>query len=60
MIDFEKEIGVIVARNENGEVKTFPLVEMEFNPEANLVEFLISPSTLPLRYSRKPKTLQKK
>jgi 5-(carboxyamino)imidazole ribonucleotide synthase len=46
-VDFEKEIGVIVARNENGEVKTFPMVEMEFNPEANLVEFLISPSTLP-------------
>ncbi|HEY8781471.1 MAG TPA: 5-(carboxyamino)imidazole ribonucleotide synthase [Mucilaginibacter sp.] len=47
LIDFEKEIGVIVARNENGEVKTFPLVEMEFNPEVNLVEFLIQPSTLP-------------
>jgi len=46
-IDFEKEIGIIVARNESGEVKTFPLVEMEFNPEVNLVEFLISPSTLP-------------
>lgn len=46
-IPFEKEISVIVARNEDGEVKTFPCVEMEFNPEANLVEFLISPSTLP-------------
>jgi 5-(carboxyamino)imidazole ribonucleotide synthase len=45
-VDFEKEIAVIVARNENGEVKTFPLVEMEFNPQANLVEFLISPSAL--------------
>jgi 5-(carboxyamino)imidazole ribonucleotide synthase len=46
-IDFEKEIAVIVARNENGDIKTFPMVEMEFNPEANLVEFLIAPSTLP-------------
>ena len=46
MIDFEKELSVIVARNENGEIKTFPLVEMDFNPQANLVEFLISPSTL--------------
>ncbi len=46
LIDFEKEIAVIVARNEKGEVKTFPCVEMEFNPEANLVEFLISPSNL--------------
>lgn len=46
LIPFEKELAVIVARNENGEIKTFPCVEMEFNPEANLVEFLISPSTL--------------
>ncbi|MES3019179.1 MAG: 5-(carboxyamino)imidazole ribonucleotide synthase [Bacteroidota bacterium] len=45
-VDFEKELAVIVSRNENGEIKTFPCVEMEFNPEANLVEFLISPSTL--------------
>lgn len=46
MIHFEKELSVIVARNEDGKVRTFPCVEMEFNPEANLVEFLISPSTL--------------
>lgn len=45
LIDFEKEIAVIVARNPNGDMKTFPMVEMEFNAEANLVEFLISPST---------------
>lgn len=47
VVDFEKEIAVIVARNANGDVKTFPMVEMEFNPEVNLVEFLISPSTYP-------------
>lgn len=47
-VDFEKEIAVIVARNVDGEVKCFPCVEMDFNAEANLVEFLISPSTLSL------------
>ena len=47
LIDFEKEVSVIVARSESGEVKAFPMVEMEFNPQANLVEFLIAPSTLP-------------
>ena len=46
LIDFEKEIAVIVARNIQGEVKAFPMVEMEFNPDANLVEFLIAPSLL--------------
>ena len=43
-IDFQKELSVLVARNEQGEIKTFPLVECEFNPEANLVEFLFSPA----------------
>ncbi len=47
LIDFDKEIAVIVSRNSNGDMKTFPMVEMEFNAEANLVEFLISPSTYP-------------
>lgn len=47
LIDFEKEVAVIVARNSRGEMKTYPMVEMEFNAEANLVEFLISPSTYP-------------
>jgi 5-(carboxyamino)imidazole ribonucleotide synthase len=47
LVDFDKEIAVIVSRNANGDSKTFPMVEMEFNAEANLVEFLISPSTYP-------------
>ncbi|MGO1721713.1 MAG: 5-(carboxyamino)imidazole ribonucleotide synthase [Sphingobacterium sp.] len=45
LVEFEKEIAVIVARNDRGSVVSFPMVEMEFNPKANLVEFLISPST---------------
>jgi 5-(carboxyamino)imidazole ribonucleotide synthase len=46
LIDFEKEISVIVARRESGEIKTFPAVEMVFHPEANLVEYLFSPATI--------------
>jgi 5-(carboxyamino)imidazole ribonucleotide synthase len=45
-VGFEKEISVIVARNIHGEAKVFPPVEMEFNPEANLVEFLFAPADL--------------
>lgn len=59
LIAFEKEIAVIVARNSNGDVKTFPMVEMEFNPEANLVEFLISPSTYPLSVQQRAETIAK-
>ncbi|MGB3946593.1 MAG: 5-(carboxyamino)imidazole ribonucleotide synthase [Bacteroidia bacterium] len=46
LVDFEKELSVIVARNSNGEIKCFPPVECEFNAEANLVEFLFSPATI--------------
>ena len=45
-VPFVKELAVIVARNENGELATFPLVEMEFNPDANLVEFIFSPANV--------------
>ena len=45
-VDLEKELSVIVARNEAGEIKTFPTVELEFNPIANLVEFLFSPANV--------------
>lgn len=46
LVDFEKEISVIVARNENGDVKTFPVVEMVFHPVHNLVEYLFAPAEL--------------
>lgn len=45
-IDFEKEISVLAARNKNGETVFYPPVEMEFNSEANLVEFLYSPASI--------------
>jgi 5-(carboxyamino)imidazole ribonucleotide synthase len=45
-VPFVKELAVIVARNESGALTTFPLVEMEFNPEANLVEFIFSPANV--------------
>ena len=59
-IDFEKEIAVIVARNEDGEIKAFPMVEMEFNPQANLVEFLIAPSTLPFEVHEEAERIAKR
>lgn len=45
-VDIHKELAVIVARNESGETKTFPAVELDFHPEANLVEFLFSPADI--------------
>lgn len=59
-VDFEKEIGVLVSRNEQGQIATYPCVEMEFNPQVNLVEFLISPSTLPFQIQQRAEELAKK
>ena len=44
LIDFDREISVIVARNGRGEIATFPPVELSFHPEQNLVEYLFSPA----------------
>ena len=46
MVDFDCEIAVIVARNPAGDVAAYPLVEMEFNAEANLVELLFAPAAV--------------
>ncbi len=45
-IDIKKEIAVIACRNAKGEVVTYPAVEMEFHPTANLVEFLSCPADI--------------
>lgn len=42
----QTEIAVIAARNASGEVAVFPAVEMDFHPEANLVELLICPARI--------------
>ncbi|MDF1866998.1 MAG: 5-(carboxyamino)imidazole ribonucleotide synthase [Saprospiraceae bacterium] len=59
LVDIEKEIAVIVARNENGEMQTFPAVEMEFNPVANLVEFLVCPADIPYEVAQRAEILAK-
>ncbi|PHR69763.1 MAG: 5-(carboxyamino)imidazole ribonucleotide synthase [Lutibacter sp.] len=46
LIPFKNELAVIVARNSDGEVKTYPVVEMEFHPEANQVEYVICPARI--------------
>ena len=47
LIPFKNELAVIVARSVSGEIKTYPVVEMEFHPEANQVEYVICPARIP-------------
>ncbi len=46
MVKIDKELGVIVARNEKGDTVVYPTVEMVFSEEANLVEYLMSPANI--------------
>ena len=41
---FEKEIAVMVARNRDGEIKSYPLVEMEFDDKTNICDTVIVPA----------------
>jgi 5-(carboxyamino)imidazole ribonucleotide synthase len=46
MVDIDKEIAVMAAKNANGEVAVYPPVEMVFDPRYNLVDFLLAPASL--------------
>eukprot|EP01089_Gocevia_fonbrunei_P013468 TRINITY_DN3461_c0_g4_i1.p1 TRINITY_DN3461_c0_g4~~TRINITY_DN3461_c0_g4_i1.p1 ORF type:complete len:385 (+),score=76.55 TRINITY_DN3461_c0_g4_i1:333-1487(+) len=53
MINFKNELAVIVARSASGEVKTYPVVEMEFHPEANQVEYVLCPARIDAKVAEK-------
>lgn len=46
LIDFEKEISVLVSRNTKGEIKSYPVTELVFHPHQNLVEYLYAPADI--------------
>lgn len=57
LIPFKNELAVIVARNKNGEVKTYPVVEMEFHPEVNQVEYVICPARISEKIAQKAQNI---
>ena len=57
MIPFKNELAVIVCRNPSGEIKTYPVVEMEFHPEANQVEYVICPARIDEEVAKKARAI---
>ena len=53
MVPFKNELAVIVARSASGEISTYPVVEMEFHPEANQVEYVICPARIDAAVAKK-------
>jgi 5-(carboxyamino)imidazole ribonucleotide synthase len=57
MVPFKNELAVIVCRNPSGEIKTYPVVEMEFHPEANQVEYVICPARIDDKIAEKARAI---
>jgi 5-(carboxyamino)imidazole ribonucleotide synthase len=57
LVPFKNELAVIVVRNPKGEIKTYPVVEMEFHPEANQVEYVICPARIDEKVALKARNL---
>ena len=57
MIPFKNELSVIVCRNVSGEIRTYPVVEMEFHPEANQVEYVICPARIDVKVAEKARAI---
>ena len=53
LVKLDKELAVIVCRNPNGEIVTYPTVEMEFNDESNQVEYVLCPARISNEISQK-------
>ena len=60
MIPFKNELAVIVARSPNGQIATYPVVEMEFHPEANQVEYVICPARIDEAVAQKARAIATK
>lgn len=59
-VAIDKELSVIVARNSSDEVAAYPAVEMVFNPEANLVDYLVCPADISPAIEKEAEILAKK
>ncbi|MBT8235803.1 MAG: 5-(carboxyamino)imidazole ribonucleotide synthase [Bacteroidia bacterium] len=57
LVPIEKELAVIVARSSNGETSTYPVVEMDFHPEANQVEYVLCPARIPEHIAQRAKKI---
>lgn len=57
LVPIKNELAVIVARSAAGEQLAYPVVEMEFHPEANQVEYVICPARIDKEISGRARQL---
>lgn len=59
LVSIDKEIGIIVARNEDGQIVSYDPVEMVFDDDANLVDYLFAPANLTIEQIEEVKKISK-
>lgn len=57
LVPFVKELSVIIARNPDGQIAVYPVVEMEFHPTANQVEYVLCPANISSEIAKKAQKL---
>ena len=60
LVEIKKELSVIVSRNVQGDIKCFPIVEMEFNDKSNLVEYVMCPANISDEIEKRANEIAKK
>ncbi len=60
LVEIKKELSVIVSRNVQGDIKCFPVVEMEFNDKSNLVEYVMCPANISHEIEKRANEIAKK
>ncbi|NNE25266.1 MAG: 5-(carboxyamino)imidazole ribonucleotide synthase [Saprospiraceae bacterium] len=60
LVDIQKELAITVAKNERGDVITYPVVEMAFNASGNLLDYLLSPAEVTPEIQDKCRSIAKK
>lgn len=45
-VDIAAELAVIIARGDNGDIRSYPVVEMWFDNEANILDLLLTPARI--------------
>ena len=60
LVPFKNELAVIMCRNVSGEIVSYPVVEMEFHPTANQVEYVVCPARISEEIAKKAISVAKK
>lgn len=57
LVPYETELSVVVCRNLDGMFRSYPVVEMEFHPTANQVEYVLCPARISDKMAAKAQEL---